>query len=167
MQEKRKIMVVRLIGLLTLATGLYVIRPAWQPHVSTWLHFNSYVYCWHLPELFGMVGTYRAILCMLFQSILIAKLIVAYGLFHVRSWGRPAAVAVLTADFVFRASGAITICLLAAFVPPAPRPPMPEGVTIRTIPMWPSYLIAIISIGSVLVLMQKPIKDLFRKERIA
>lgn len=166
MQEKRKIMVVRLIGLLTLATGLYEIRPVWQPHVHMWLHLRSYVYCWgRLPELFGIVGTYSAILVILAQSTLIAKLIVVYGLFRVRSWGRPAAMVVLTADFVLRANVAITMFLLTALVPPTPPPPMPEGGVTMTIFMWPSYLIAIISIVSVLVLIQKPIKNLFAKSK--
>ena len=168
MQEKQKILVVRLIGLLTLATGLYAIRPVWQPHVHMWLHLNSYVYCWgHLPELFDMSGACSAILVILVQSTLIAKLIVAYGLFRVRSWGRPVALIVLTADFVLRANVAIMEFPSAALVPPTPSSQISEGCVTMAIVLWPSYFIAIISIVSVLILLQKPIKELFKKERIA
>lgn len=164
MQEKQKIILVRCLGLLTLATGLYVIRPVWQPHVDMWLHLRSHAYFWlRLPELFRMCGKYAAVLAILFEVILIAKLAVAYGLFRLRPWVRSVAIAVLTGDFVFRAAGAINMFVIAVLVPPTPQPPMPEGSMTMAIPVWPSCLTAIISIASVLMLIQEPIKKLFVK----
>ncbi|MFC1453723.1 hypothetical protein ACFLQL_00935 [Verrucomicrobiota bacterium] len=165
MQEKPKVILIRFLGLLSLATVFYVVRPIWQPHMHVWFNVRSHVYFWHqLPELFA-IGAFSATLCVLFELVFIAKLIVAYGLLRVRSWARPVAITVLTADFVFRAAGAITIFLFDAFVPPTPLPPIPEGTMFIEIPLWPSYVIAIISIASVFVLIQKPIKNLFAKSK--
>jgi len=91
MREKQKIIVVRFLGLLTLTTGLYVIRPVWKPHVDMWFHIRSHIYSWlHFPELFSMCGTCTAILAILFEVILVAKFAVAYGLYRFRPWARPA-----------------------------------------------------------------------------
>jgi len=164
MQEKQEIILVRVLGLLTLVTGLYVIRPVWQPHVDMWFHLRSHASSWlHLPEIFRMCGARIAILCIAFQAILIAKFVVAYSLLRLRPRARFVAIAVLTADFVWRASGALTMFMIAAFVPPTPPPPMAEGGVTMTYSILPSYVIAIISIASVLVLIQEPIKALFEK----
>ena len=145
---------------------LYEVRPIWLSHAPVWLNVWLNLHFWHqLPELFAMIGAFWATLCVLCELIFIAKLFVAYGLLRVRSWARPIAIVVLTADFVFRASGAITIFLVDAFVPYVPPPPMPEGSFTMVGYLWPSYIIAIISIASVLVLIQKPIKNLFAKSK--
>ena len=158
MQEKHIIAVVRLLGLLSLATAFYEVCPLWQ--------LRSHVYLWHqLPEHFAMAGAFWATLCVLVELVLIAKLVVAYGLFRVCSWARPVAITVLTADFIFRANGAITMFLFDLFISPMPETPIPEGTYTRVIYLWPSYVIAIISIASVLVLIQKPIKNLFAKSK--
>lgn len=162
MQEKHKVILIRFLGLLSLATVLYEVRPVWQPHFDMWFNVRSSAYFWyHLV----MAGAFSATLYVLFELVLIAKLVVAYGLLRVCSWARPVAIAVLTADFVFRASGAVTSFLVAAFVPPMPLPPMPKGAVTIVISMWPSYVIGIISIVSVLVLIKKPIKNLFAKSK--
>jgi len=157
MQEKHTVMIVRLLGLLSLATVLYEVCPLWQ--------LRSHIYFWHqLPELFAMAGAFWATLFVLVELVLIAKLVVVYGLLRVYSWVRPVAITVLTADFVFRANGAITM-LFDVFVPATPETLIPEGTFTRIIYLWPSYLIAIISIASVLVLIQKPIRNLFAKPK--
>lgn len=170
MQEKHTIMIVRLLGLLSLATALYEVCPIWQFPIHFWFHLRWYVIFWHyLPEHFariGTLGTFTGTICALVELVLIAKLIVAYSLLRVCSWARPVAIMVLTADFVFRAaSGALTLFLFDAFLPATPETPIPGGSVTFEIPMWPSYVIAIISIASVLVLIQKPIKNLFAKSK--
>lgn len=159
MQAKQKIIVVKFLWLLTLAKGLCAILPVWQPRIDMWYQLRSYVFFWlHLPKLSRMWGTYPTILAIVFNVILIAKFVVAYGLFRLRSWARLVSIVVLTADLILRASGAVTMFLLTAFMPQAPPPPIPEGGVTVIIPLWPSYLIAIISISTVLVLLQDPIK---------
>ena len=166
MQEKQKTIIVKCIGLLTLVTGLYAIRPVWQPHTHVWLHLSSNAFFWfHLPELFHRSGVYVGILVILFEIVLIAKFAVAYGLFRVRPWARSIAIAVLTADFVFRAAGAVTMLLITAFISPMPPPSATEDSVTMVVPMWPSYVIAIISIASVLVLIQKPLREHFKPAR--
>lgn len=108
MQEKHTIMIVRLLGLLILTTVLYVVRPVWQPNVSVWINLRSSVYFWHqLPDLFAMQGAFWATWCILFELVLIAKLVVAYGLFRIRGWARNISVGVLSADFLMRLFGII------------------------------------------------------------
>lgn len=166
MQEKHTIMIVRLLGLLSLATALYEVGPIWQPHVDVWLNLRSHVYFWHnLQEFFAMAGAFWVTFCVLVELVLIAKLFVAYGLLRVCSWARPVAITVLTADFVFHATGAVTMFLLDSFVPSMPASPIPEETWTMVIYLWPSYVIAIISIASVLVLIQEPIKNLFTKSK--
>lgn len=162
-------MIVRLLGLLSLATALYDVRPIWQLPVDLWFHLRWYVQFWHyLQEHFARIwtsGIFTGTMCVLFELVLIAKLFVAYGLLRVYSWARPLAITVLTADFVFRASGALTLFLFDAFLPATPETSIPDGSVTFEIPIWPSYVIAIISIASVLLLIQKPIKNLFSKSK--
>lgn len=155
MQANQKI-VVKIVACVTAATGLFVLVPGWRSHFHFWTHPLQSV---------ASLDPFYSVLCFVVMVIPILKLVAAVGLFRNKHWAWFSGIAVLTADFVLRANVAITMFLIDALVPPTPPPPMPEGGVTMVIPLWPSYVIAIISIASVLVLIQKPIKNLFAKSK--
>lgn len=155
MQSNQKI-VIRSVAFVTAITALFGLLPG----------LRSFFYFWISPfQHFSIIGPFYGVLGLVMMVIPVLKLVVAFGLFKSKRWAWFGAIAVLTADFVLRAAGAIAIFLIAIFVPIQPAHPMAEGTLATVIPLWPSYVIAIISIASVLALIQKPIKNLFAKSK--
>ena len=102
---------------------------------------------------------------ILFDTVVILKLVSAYGLFRIRLWGRIVAIVVLSFDFLVRLAGAINTWTYNIRHPELP--PIPENTTlVEVISMWPSYIIGIISLLSVIILLSRPVKEIM-KEKIA
>lgn len=158
MQSNQR-MIVRIVACGTVATGLFVLFRFGLP--SHWRFFT------HLSRSVEMAGPFYTAAGAVVMLIPILKLVAGVGLFRNNRWAWFSTIALLTTDFAFRAAGAINMSLIALFVPPAPLPPQPEGSVTIVIRYWPSYVIGIISIASVLVLIQKPIRTLFHEGRSA
>jgi hypothetical protein len=150
MHLKDKKILIRFIALVVAGSSLFVLLPHWRSH-------------WHL--LFGMPagvelpGSFR--LWMLTVSpdatlVLLLKLVVALGLFLLASWARKIGVWVLIFDFVLRS--VLLICVLTNEYAPA--------LEVQKINLWPSNIIAVISLICAIILMLKSSREIFGSEQL-
>ena len=160
MQKKKSIFVVRVIAIVTAATAFYYLSPIqirglWWTFTSllrghTWPGFSWWTLFWFISV----------------ELLLVLKIVSAYGLFRIRSWARNFSIIVLLADFLTRLYGIINFWSYY-FQHPEPHPIPQEGegvgVIIEYISMWPTYIIAFISLILVIILWQKPIRKIFKK----
>jgi hypothetical protein len=145
------------IAFFVAGTALYDLLPTFWRHwwnvLQLWIQgdnpYKSFPF-WVLPvEVF-------------FDLIYIFKLIASYGMFRFRSWGRTLAVYVLSADFIIGLIGFINRQTYH-WRHPEP-PPIPPGyVQVQVISLWPFYIIAIISLLSVIALTKKSVRVGFEK----
>ncbi len=156
MHVKRNI--IRVIAVLTAISALYVLFP---DHWKYWFRLLQSLQSGQSP-LEGVPVWYIP-MSILFDLILIGKLVAAIGLFRLRKWGRQIAIVVLSADFIIRLSGAINAWTWHLRHPESP--PVFDGeVTVLTVSMIPSYIIAIVSLICVVVLSQRIIKSTFKEK---
>jgi hypothetical protein len=149
------------VALLAIATGAFVI-------VSNWVSYA------HLPSVIkgtaDIVGTLQTVLITIMLAIPILKVIAAMGLLGVRGWAWALAIPVLAFDFIYRAQMALRFY---TYGNPEimPRPDL-GGTVVKTGSLWPSHIIALISLASLAILMRKPTVEAFvrpgsRAERLA
>ncbi len=92
------------IASVSAGTALYDLLPThwkyWWHMLQLWIQggnpFRSFPF-WVLPA------------SIIFDLILIFKLIASYGLFRLQSWGRTLAICVLSTDFIIRLAGFINV----------------------------------------------------------
>jgi hypothetical protein len=100
----------------------------------------------------------------LFDITLIFKFISSYGLFRFRKWGRTVTVCALFSDFLLRLGGVINAWTYDLRHPELyaklqSNPPLPEYAI--TYSMIPSYVIALLSLISAIILLSKPVEEFF------
>ncbi len=152
---------IRVIALVTAGTALYILLPGhwkyWWHMLQSWiLEGNPFKNSpsWVLP-----VG-------IIFELVLIFKLIASYGLFKLQSWGRTLGIYVLSADFLLRLGGFINVLTYSSRHPEMIQrynemKSMPGHVTI-TGSLIPGYIIGLLSLISVMILISGPVKERFR-----
>ena len=151
---KKRIVIV--IGVLTGLTALYVLLPYnyWQgllQRLSTLLSGHN-----PLPEF----PVWFIALVVLFDVVLVAKLIGATGLLLAKRWGWWAAIIALTADILVRVAGMIN-AWTSAYRQTVPPPEVTATDVVVTVTMMPTYLITLISLASVILLTHRTIKNIF------
>ena len=144
--KKQKI-ILRIIALIIAVTALYHIM---QKPLQGWLNWWKLLFYWFQYSVVAHV--------LIFDLILFLKLISAYGIFKIRSWGRMIALPVLAADILFRLYGMINIYTYHLRHPEPSPIPMGQYVKIIPVNLTPSYIISFISLISIIILMNKSIK---------
>jgi hypothetical protein len=145
MHLKNKKILIRLMALVVAGSSLFVLVPHWLSH-------------WRL--LFGMPAGVAVPdsmrLWMLTVSpdatlVLILKLVIASGLFLFAPWARKIGVWVLMIDFVLRLVGSISFWNSAIG-------------EVEKINLWPSNIIAAISLICAIILMRRDFQNVFGSE---
>ncbi len=149
------------IASVTAVTALYILLPShwkyWWYILQSWIQngnpFKNLPF-WLLPA--GII----------FELILIFKLVASYGMFKLQSWGRPFAIYVLSADFLLRLAGFINVLTYPSRHPEMIQrynemKSMSGHVTIITGSLIPSYIIGLLSLISVIILITRPVKERF------
>jgi len=156
MQEGPKI-IVRVVAVVTAAAGLFVIIR----ECSTYAHLVSTV-----GEAVRLVGRLIGTLGITISVLPFVKLVAAVGLFRIRKWAWVLAIVALTLDMLLRIVGAIRHSLESP--QDLPELALCSGVVVEEISLWPSYVIALVSAVSLLVLANSRIRSQFwRREQIA
>ena len=154
MHERRTRFLIRLIAVGTAGTALYVLLPTywkyWWDIIGLWVRQGKTPFAGHASWLFPAI--------ILFDLILLFKLVTAYGLFRLRSWAIIPAICVLSLDFILRLYGAINTWTYTLRHPEPPPIPT-EGVVVKVISYWPSYIIGAISLVSLIILSRKSVRD--------
>jgi hypothetical protein len=154
MQRKQK-MIIKVVATMTAATGLFELcRYGLHSYWITFTHFSDTL---DLVEPFGFA------LGIVIMLIPLLKLAAAIGLFLPKRWGWLLALIILGLNFLGGIQAAIRMCIYSFNPPVLAPPPMDPNVTVQVISMWPMYIIAIISLISMIILLQKPIKKKFSK----
>ena len=154
------------IASVTAGTALYVILPTywkyWWQMLQLWIHgdnpYRDFPF-WVLP-----VG-------IVFDLILVFKLIAAYGMFKLQHWGRTLAIYVLSADFFLRLAGFIDRVIYNWRHPEMIQHynewkesmASQGGIQIITISLIPGYIIGLLSLISVIILIIRPVKQKFKR----
>jgi hypothetical protein len=165
MHMKKSKLLIWVIASITAGTALYVILPTywkyWWHMLQLWIHgdnpYRDFPF-WVLP-----VG-------IVFDLILVFKLIAAYGMFKLQHWARTLAIYVLSADFLLRLA-----CFINRVTYHWRYPEMIQrydelkesmasqgGIQIITISLIPGYIIGLLSLISVIILIIRPIKERFK-----
>jgi hypothetical protein len=145
---------IRIVACFAIATGVFVVVR----------DLGSYI---HLVSLLGnsveSMGLLLTTLGVILMMIPVFKVAVGIGLFQCKSWAWLAAIIVLTADFLFRAQGAVRIFLniMSGNIPIQVVVDVGRNPDVRYLSVWPSYIIAVISAVSLGVLVNKSIKKVF------
>lgn len=151
--EKQKL-ILRIISIIIFATALY--------HFSHW-NLQKLLNWWKL--FIYWIQYPMAAQILLFDLILFLKVISAYGIFRIKSWGRMIAFPVLAADILLRLYGMINIYTYHLRHPEASPIPMGQYVKIIPVNLTPSYIISFISLISIIILMNKGIKTAFKYKK--
>ena len=151
------------IASVTAGTALYILLPGhwkyWWYMLQSWIQdgnpFRNFPF-WVLPA--GII----------FDLVLIFKLIASYGMFKLQSWGRTLALYVLSVDFLLRLAGFINVLTYPSRHPEMIQRynemnSMPGHVTIITGSLIPSYIIGLLSLICGILLMTKPVRNTFRR----
>ncbi len=155
-----------LIASVTAGTALYDILPTywqyWWHMLQLWIQGNNPYRdfpFWVLP-----VG-------IVFDLILVFKLIAAYGMFKFKHWGRILAIYVLSADFLLRLAGFINRVTYYWRHPEMVQrhkemleSALSQGyVEVTTISAIPGYIVGLLSLISIIILITGPVKERFRR----
>ena len=151
----------RIIAVVTAATAFYVLFPTYWLMRHWWQIISAYFQGVN-PFQYFEFWIYPA--WALMDLILIFKLISSYRLFRFRKWGRTVALYVLFSDFLLRLGGVINTWTYHFRHPELysklqSNPPLPEYTL--TYSMIPSYVIALLSLISVIILLSKPVKEIY------
>jgi hypothetical protein len=149
------------IASVTAVTALYILLPShwkhWWYTLQSWIQegnpYKNFPF-WVLPA--GII----------FDLILIFKLIASCGMFKLQSWGRTHAIYVLSADFFLRLAGFINVLTYPSRHPEMIQrynemKSMPGHITIITGSLIPSYIIGLLSLISAIILITRPVKERF------
>jgi len=135
------------------ATGLYELGRMSLEYRSVWYTARAI--------LTGEMPLFSWVLLFGFPILSLAKVVSGVGLIRGREWSWSVAVLALSTDFLIRLHGHI-VAWSSAFLHPEPLPtPAGDGVVV-TVSMWPSSIIAVVSLVSVLILLKGTIRRHFR-----
>ncbi len=161
MQMDEDKLLIRGIAFVTAGTALYILLPShwkhWWYTIQSWVQegnlYKNFPF-WVLPTV------------IIFDLVLIFKLIASYGMFKFQSWGRTLGIYVLSADFLLRLAGFINVLTYPSRHPEMIQrynemQSMPGRVTIITGSLIPSYIIGLLSLISVVILIIRPVKERF------
>ena len=148
-------MIVRIIASVAIATGLFVAVPEWRSYVSFPRHMEMYL---------SMVGPLLTAAGLIIMIIPVIKIITGIWLFIGKRWAWLSAIVVLTLDLLIGLQSAVRMFILS-FNHPAQEIPQDPSMMVTTVSLWPTYIISIIAIISVLILVQKPIRRQFDRQR--
>jgi hypothetical protein len=149
------------IASVTAGTALYVVLPR---HWKSW---------WSMFLLWSQEGNpfpvWLLSVWIIFDLILLLKLIASYGLFNFRFWGRTLATYVLSADFLFRLTGFTNVQTYYWRHPEMVQrhkemleSMLSQGaVRQTTISFIPGYIIGLLSLISVIILIMRPVRQGF------
>jgi hypothetical protein len=132
------------VACVTAATGLFSIFRGW----ASYGHAVSLV-----RETLSVAGPLALAFSVIVLLVPLAKLAVAAALFAGRGWARRAAIAVLAVDAVTLGGAAVRVHVVSALGFPSGLPHV-GGTIVGASSLWPTYLVAALSIGSVLVLVR-------------
>jgi hypothetical protein len=152
MEKQKKIL--RIIALIIVVTVFYHLT---QRPLRAWLNWWKLLFYWFQYSVAAHV--------LIFDLILFLKLIAAYGIFKIKSWGRMIALPVLAVDILFRLYGMINIYSYHLRHPQPSSIPMGQHVEIIPVNLTPSYIISFTSLISIIILMNKRIKTTFINEK--
>lgn len=151
------------IASVTAGTALYTLLPThwkyWWDILQLWIQqrnpYKSFPF-WVLP-----VG-------IVFDFILLFKLIAAYGMFKLQSWARTFAIYVLSVDFIIKLVGFINVQTYHWRHPEMIQRynewiASHREVLTFTISFIPGYIIGLLSLISVIVLLIRPVKERFKR----
>jgi hypothetical protein len=154
------------IASVTAGTALYVILPThwkyWWQMLQLWIQgdnpYRDFPF-WVLP------------LGIVFDLILVFKLIAAYGMFKLQHWGRALAIYVLSGDFLLRLAGFINSVtyhwrhpeMIERYNELKESMASQGGIQIITISLIPGYIIGLLSLISVILLFIRPVRETFGK----
>jgi hypothetical protein len=152
------------IASVTAVTALYILLPShlehWWGTLQSWIQegnpYKNFEF-WVLPAV------------IIFDLVLIFKLIASYGMFKLRSRGRTLAIYVLSADFLLRLAGFINVHTYYWRHPEMVqrhkemlKSALSQGyVRVTTISLIPGYIIGLLSLISVIILIFRPVKERF------
>jgi hypothetical protein len=144
---------IRAVAILTAAAGLFeMIR-----------HWLSYRYAFSVfPDTFSIAGPSLAILGMAMLLLPPAKLVIAFGLLCIQRWAWFTALPILLLDFFLRALIAVRLHAATEPASDALAAALRSGATVERVEsLWPSYMMALVSIISVIVLLSKSSRNKF------
>jgi hypothetical protein len=150
-------MVLKIISSATAATAIVQLLR----HGDSYLNFLTN--CYQIATSFSPS---LAVPGLMITLIPILKLPASIGLFMSKRWGWLSTVVLLTLDYIFGLRVAIRMSI-SALDRTSSRMSFEtyQNVKVVTISMWPTYIIAIISLVSVLILAQKSIRSLFNQKK--
>ena len=149
MQRKENI-IIKVVALATAATGLFSFVRFFKSNMQ----FLS-----NVRFVAKDLNALQFIPTLIILIIPVLKTAVAYGIFRSKHWAWISAVVMLSVDSLFRVSGAINWIIFPILFPQTSQPPISKGVITGSISILPSLVIAIISLISIFILIQKPIKN--------
>ena len=160
MHKDNKLGIIRVIAFLTIATALYELLPSlgsmrwFFAELFRGVYPTEYMPLWLIP------------MTILMYSVWCLKLLAGYGLLQHLSWGRFVALSALSLDFLFKLWGAVNMWTYY-LRHPAPPPIPTEGMHVEHISAWPSYIIGMVSLVSLILLLQRRMKDRFSQSKIS
>jgi hypothetical protein len=131
------------VAYVTAATGLFSIVRGW----GSYGHFDSIV-----RVTLAVAGPATLLFSLVVLLVPIAKLLAAAGLLLRRGWARPAAIAVLSVDAITLIRAAVRLHVVS-IMRGVSAPPLAGASVVHTESLWPTYLVAAISVVSVLALI--------------
>ncbi|MCW8869164.1 MAG: hypothetical protein OQK49_00545 [Proteobacteria bacterium] len=154
MQDQKSIGIIRILAVITVAIALYLLQ---APIKTIWLELT---YSYQADMNTGIFG-WDLMWMMWVALLLILMLIAAYGLFRLRTWAWMFALCVFSADLVTRLFGIFNLWLNRQPGPPSVINDHQGQIVIESISLLPMYLMVALSLISIIILLQKPIKNLF------
>ncbi len=145
-----------LVASLTAGTALYILVRGWWEIIY---FFSSLVrgdYPFDVMPWWMMAGG------IVIYLVTLGKTISAYGVYRLRPWGWGLALLALSIDFLYRLFGAINYFTFS-IQHPEPLPIPPGYADIKVVSLWPSYIICLISLLSIVALTRKSVKVAFKK----
>jgi len=157
------------IASVTAGTALYILLPShwkhWWDMLQSWIQegnpYKNFEF-WVLPAV------------IIFDLILISKLIASYGMFKLQSWGRTLAIYVLSADFLISLAGFLNRVTYYWRHPEMIQrhkemleSALSKGaVQEKIISAIPGYIIGLLSLICVIILITRPVKEKFGRTAI-
>ena len=155
----RNYIILKSIAVISGVIGLYLL----------FKDFSGYYYS-VLAILYGKMPFGTTCLFLIFSVIIVLRLVSSYGLYKLTNWGRNLSIGVLSFDFLWRLTGFINMWTYYIRYPEkrAIAEKMLEqlkqaeanGAIVGKISMIPSYIIAFISLVSVILLLKVKIEHL-------
>jgi hypothetical protein len=151
MHMNKKI-VIRIAGSVAVATGLLTISQDWRGYLYAHRSLGGTL------EILGPVFTALGLAIM---SIPVAKIAAGVGLFSRKRWAWITAVLALTAEALLGIQCAVRMWFFSPTLAEIPIPAPDPRTVVHVVSMGPTFVVSIIAAISVLVLIQKPIRNQF------